>query len=87
MSDNWTWDYDPDAEHVVGGLPHEVVAEVERLAEQLTVLGRDAIDVGRGNPHGGGLRTQDIFGGRGFFMFMALERLELVVITRITWLG
>ncbi|MDW6061027.1 hypothetical protein SAZ11_27185 [Streptomyces sp. FXJ1.4098] len=54
MSDTWTWDYDPDAEHVVGGLPHEVVAEVERLAEQLTVLGRDAIDVGRGNPHGGG---------------------------------
>ncbi|AUA12419.1 hypothetical protein CFP59_04560 [Streptomyces malaysiensis subsp. malaysiensis] len=51
------------------------------------VLGRDAVDVGRGNPHGGGLRTQDIFGGRGFFMFMALERLELVVITRVTWLG
>ncbi len=51
------------------------------------VLGRDAVDVGRGNPHGGGLRTQDIFGGRGSFMFMALERLELVVTTRVTWLG
>lgn len=38
MSDSWTWDYDPDAEHVVGGMSHEVVTEVERLAEQLTVL-------------------------------------------------
>ncbi|WP_211124505.1 hypothetical protein [Streptomyces yatensis] len=62
MSGNWTWDYDLDAEHVGGGLPHEVMAEVERLAEQLTVMGRDAVDVGRGNPHGGGLRAQDIFG-------------------------
>ncbi|WP_240965147.1 hypothetical protein [Streptomyces zingiberis] len=47
MSDNWTWDHDLDAEHVVGGLPHEVMAEVERLAEQLTVLGRDAVGIGR----------------------------------------
>ncbi|MBB5933528.1 hypothetical protein FHS42_000546 [Streptomyces zagrosensis] len=47
MSGGWTWSYDPDAEHVVGGLPAEVVTEVERLAAQLTVLGRDAADVGR----------------------------------------
>jgi hypothetical protein len=32
VSDEWTWQYNPDAEHVVGGLPPEVVAEVE-LAE------------------------------------------------------
>ncbi len=69
MTGNWTWDYDPDADHVVGGLPREVVAEVERLAEQLTVLGRDAVGVGRGNPHGGGQRTQDIFGGAGLSCF------------------
>ena len=87
MSDEWTWEYDPDAEHVVGGLPPEVVAEVERLADQLAVLGADAAQVGRGRLHGGGLRTQDVFGGRGFFMFLALERACLIVVTRVTWTG
>jgi hypothetical protein len=85
VSDAWTWDYDPDREHVVGGLPLEVEAEVERLAEQLTVLGRDAAHAGEGNLHGGGLRSLDIFGGRGFLMFLAAERLRLVVITRVMW--
>lgn len=87
MSDAWTWDYDPDAEHVVGGLPVEVTSEVERLAEQLVVLGPDAAQVGRGNLHGGGLRTLDIFGGRGFFLFLSLDRLRLIVITRVAWTG
>ncbi|MGW7007620.1 hypothetical protein ACWGCW_33660 [Streptomyces sp. NPDC054933] len=39
MSDAWFWAYDPDAEHVVGGLPVKVVAAVERLAQQLADLG------------------------------------------------
>ncbi|HCA85268.1 MAG TPA: hypothetical protein DEQ61_07080 [Streptomyces sp.] len=85
MSDAWTWEYGPDAEHVVGGLPADVVTEVSRLAEQLVVLGTDAGQVGRGKLHGGGLRTLDIFGGRGFFHFLALERMRLIVITRVTW--
>lgn len=87
MTDRWTWDYDPDAEHVVGGMPQAVVAEVERLAGQLVELGADAAQVGRGKLHGGGLRSQDIFGGRGFFMFLALERLRLIVVTQVTWTG
>jgi hypothetical protein len=29
MSDAWTWACDPDAEHVVSGLPSHIVAEVE----------------------------------------------------------
>ncbi|MEU3778585.1 hypothetical protein AB0F11_36365 [Streptomyces sp. NPDC032472] len=41
MSDDRTWHYNPDAEHVVGALPREVVTEVERLADQLAILGRD----------------------------------------------
>ncbi|MFJ9935068.1 hypothetical protein ACIRSJ_18350 [Streptomyces virginiae] len=48
MSDAWSWHYNPDAQHVTGDLPGGVVAEVERLAEQLAVLGRDACEVGRG---------------------------------------
>ncbi|MEV7509317.1 hypothetical protein AB0O57_15340 [Streptomyces sp. NPDC091201] len=87
MSDAWSWHCNPDARHVVGELPGAVVAEVERLAEQLAVLGRDACEVGRGPVEGGGLRTLDIFGGRGFLMFLAPERLREISVVRVVWLG
>jgi hypothetical protein len=34
---DWTWEYLPDAEHVVGGLDPQVRAEVERLADAAAV--------------------------------------------------
>ncbi|MCQ4045505.1 hypothetical protein ACFOSC_01875 [Streptantibioticus rubrisoli] len=86
MSDAWPWAYDPDAEHVVGGLPEEVVAEVERLARQLAALGRDALEAGRG-PRPGSLRLLDFFGGFGLLAFLPLERAEVIVITQVTWAG
>lgn len=33
---DWAWEYMPDAEHVVRGLPAELLAEVELLAARLT---------------------------------------------------
>ncbi|GAA1089594.1 hypothetical protein [Nocardiopsis composta] len=87
MSDEWSWHYNPDAEHVVAGLPAEVVAEVERPAEQLAILGHDAAAAGRGPAHGGGLRTLDVFGGRGFFMYLAPERMRVISVVRVVWLG
>ncbi|TKK90732.1 hypothetical protein FDA94_02890 [Herbidospora galbida] len=86
MSDDWTWEYDPDHEGVAVGLPTTVVAEVERLAGQLAILGRDAATAGRGPLHGGGLRTLDLFGGRGFLHFIVADHLRLVLIVRVTWL-
>ncbi|MFD3732570.1 hypothetical protein [Streptomyces sp. NPDC058632] len=58
MSDGkeWRWEYDPDAEHVIFGLPQHVVGEVERLADELVALatvGVDVTDVGSGPSHGG----------------------------------
>jgi hypothetical protein len=32
VSDEWNRAYDPDAHHVVGGLPPEALSEVERIA-------------------------------------------------------
>ncbi|MET7338371.1 hypothetical protein [Nonomuraea sp. NPDC005650] len=52
VSDAWTWEYNPDTEHVIAGLPPTVILEVERLADQLAVLGRDATRAGRGPLHG-----------------------------------
>ncbi|MEV0615114.1 hypothetical protein AB0I81_17440 [Nonomuraea sp. NPDC050404] len=86
VSDAWTWEYDPDDEHVAAGLPIMVIAEVERLAGQLAILGRDAAGAGRGPLYGGGLRTLDLFGGRGFLHFIVADHLRLVLIVRITWL-
>jgi hypothetical protein len=86
VNDAWNWEYNPDAEHVVAGLPSTVIHEVERLADQLAVLGRDAIHAGRGSLHGGGLRTLDLFGGRGFLNFIVADHLQLVLIVRVTWI-
>ncbi len=85
MSDEWTWEYDPDAEHVIGGLPAEAVTEVERIAASLAVLGRDAAGVGRGPAQGGGLRSVDLPAGRGFLLFMSHPRAHLIVIVRVIW--
>lgn len=83
MSDVWTRHDDPDREHVVEGLPAEVVTEVERLAEQPTVLGPDAAQAGHGRVEGGGLRTIELFGGRGFFLCPAVEGLRVISIVRV----
>ncbi|WP_228390327.1 hypothetical protein [Streptomyces smaragdinus] len=64
-----------------------MVAEVERLAEQSAVLGYAAAAAGRGPVHGGGLRTPNIFGGRGFFMYLEPERALVISIVRVVWLG
>lgn len=87
MSDDWTWEYDPDADHVIGGLPSEGVTEVERIADSLAVLGRDTSHVGRGPVHGGGLRSVDLSAGRGFLLFMADARAQRVIIVRVIWHG
>jgi hypothetical protein len=85
VSDGWTWEYDPDAEHVVGGLPPEALVEVERIADSLAVLGRDSAQVGRGPSGGGGLRSVDLCAGRGFLLFLAHSRAHLIVIVRVIW--
>lgn len=82
--DEWSWIYNLNAEETVAGLPPEVIAEVERLADQLVVLGEAAGDVGRGRVSGGGMRIRDIFGGRGFFGFFVVEHLRLIAILRVS---
>jgi hypothetical protein len=51
VSGAWRREYDPDGAHVTGGVPAEIVAEVERLATQLTEpadVGVDISDTGNG---------------------------------------
>ncbi|UQI48176.1 hypothetical protein M1P56_29540 [Streptomyces sp. HU2014] len=83
MSPDWRWEYVPDQDHVAGGVPVAVVAEVERLAGQLVELagtGVDVSDVGNG-PRPGGLRRMDAIGG--WFYFLVTPRDALIIIVRI----
>ena len=83
MSGAWRWEYDPDGAHVTGGVPAEIVAEVERLAAQLTELADMGVDIGdMGNgPRTGGLRRMDAAGG--WFYFLASPRDHLIIVVRI----
>ncbi|MFF7216080.1 hypothetical protein ACFZAU_37035 [Streptomyces sp. NPDC008238] len=83
----WRWEYDPDAEHVVNGLPARVVTEVERLAGELVVLadvGVDVTDIGDGPRKGvpGGLRRIPLLAD-GWFYALPLSRLQLIAVVRI----
>lgn len=83
MSADWRWEYDPDQDHVAGGIPPHVVREVERLADQLIGLARTGIDVsdlGNG-PRPGGLRRMDAAGG--WFYFLVAPREPLIIVVRI----
>ncbi|KPC89344.1 hypothetical protein ADL35_02615 [Streptomyces sp. NRRL WC-3753] len=83
MTVEWRWEYDPDYDHVAGGLPAHVVTEVERLAGQLIDLastGVDISDLGNG-PRSGGLRRMDAAGG--WFYFLVAPRDPFVIIVRI----
>ncbi|MET8567839.1 hypothetical protein [Streptomyces sp. NPDC004783] len=84
---DWSWDYNPSAGYITGGLPAEVVAEVERIASELAVLGSDALGVGRPFDRDGGLREFDILGGRGFISFLAVPRHACVYVCNVTWYG
>jgi hypothetical protein len=83
----WGWEYNPDEEHVAGGLPPGVVAEVERLATELAVLGAGAASVGRPLDREGGLREFDILRGRGFISFLVVPRHQRLYVCNITWYG
>jgi hypothetical protein len=86
MSD-WTWEYVPDAAHVVAGLMQPQVDEVERLAELIA----DAVAVRRiGTPFDvkeavSNLKTF----GEGSIMIWFLEdyREDVVLIVRVQHLG
>jgi len=83
VSADWRWEYDPDHDHVAGGIPRHVVAEVEHLVGQLVDLASTGIDVsdfGNG-PRSGGLRRMDAAGG--WFYFLVAPRAPLIIFVRI----
>ncbi|CAL9564688.1 hypothetical protein SUDANB15_04678 [Streptomyces sp. enrichment culture] len=83
MSTDRRWEYDPDHDHVAGGVPVHLVAEVERLAGQLVdpaSTGIGVSDPGNG-PRPGGLRRMDAAGG--WLSSLVAPRDPLVIVVRI----
>ncbi|MEW2393920.1 hypothetical protein AB0933_36760 [Streptomyces venezuelae] len=84
---DWSWDWNPSEEYLTDGVPPGVVAEVERLATELAVLGPESVRIGRPTDREGGLREFDFLGGRGFINFLPVPRHECVYVCNITWYG
>ena len=86
MSD-WTWEYSPDAAHVVGGLAPEQVAEVDALAQRIT----DAVAVRRiGTPFDEQEAASDLkaYGeGSVLLWYQEYYRFDVVVVVRVQHLG
>ncbi|RLV08849.1 hypothetical protein CTZ27_08880 [Streptomyces griseocarneus] len=72
---------------MAAGLPPGVVAEVERLAGELTALGRDAEKIGKSPVPEGGVRHLVFLRNRGFFSSLVVPRHCCVYVCNITWLG
>ncbi|MFE0046922.1 hypothetical protein [Streptomyces albireticuli] len=80
---DWTWEYLPDAEQVVGGLDPEVKQDVERLAGRLA----DAASVRHlGDPRieeSGVSRLLDHAEGRLIVWYQEHRRLAVVFVVRV----
>ncbi|MET7481003.1 hypothetical protein ABZT17_42695 [Streptomyces sp. NPDC005648] len=81
----WRWEYDPDEEYVVGGVPPAFVAEIEKKADEL-VRAASAFYL-----DGTGYREQDFKGGiadvpGGFLNYQVIPRHECVYVLQVTYL-
>jgi hypothetical protein len=84
---DWTWEYSPDAAHVVGGLAPGQVAEVEALARRIA----DAVAVRRiGTPfdeqeYASGLKTYGE--GSVLLWYQEFYRFDIVLVVRAQHFG
>jgi hypothetical protein len=83
----WTWEYSPDAAHVVGGLAPEQIAEVDALAQRIA----DAVAVRRiGAPFDEQEAASDLktYGeGSVLLWFQEYYRFDVVLVVRVQHLG
>jgi len=83
---DWAWEYNPDAEHVVGGLPPHVVAEVEGIAAELAVVASltyaDGLDF-----QGTGPGLRDVSRPHLIVWYGTYPRLETILVVRVNHIG
>ncbi|TQF05685.1 hypothetical protein E6W39_30000 [Kitasatospora acidiphila] len=84
MSD-WTWEYLPDAQYVVGGLPEAVVEEVESIAAELAVLNSMTYPEGR-DFQGTGPGMRKVVRAHLMVCYTTFPRDEAIYIVQVTHL-
>lgn len=86
MSD-WTWEYSPDAAHVVGGLTRDQIADVEALAQRIA----DAVAVSRiGIPFDEQEAASNlkVYGESSLLLwYQEYYRFEIILVVRVQHLG
>lgn len=84
MADGWRWEYDPDAEHVIGGLDDfAFIARVETRTEEFVraaaALYLDGVAYQDVSPPLG----REVVGG-GMFVYQIVPRHQCVYILQVT---
>ena len=79
----WTWEYDPDAEHVVGDLPSDAKARVESLAQRLADAAAVKYLAEPPIEDSGVSGIKDHAEGRIILWFLEHRRLRLILVLRV----
>lgn len=80
---SWAWEYDPSEEHVIGGAPQALLAEIEKAADELVRAAAafylDGSTYEGFSPEGASLAVPN-----GFFVYQVIPRHERVYILQVT---
>jgi hypothetical protein len=83
---DWTWEYLPDADAVVAGLPPAVIDEVEEIARELAVV-NSLVYLDGVSYQGLGPGTRDVARARLMVRYLTDVRSEVIFIVRVTYAG
>ncbi|MFI0822410.1 hypothetical protein ACH4TX_43095 [Streptomyces sp. NPDC021098] len=80
---SWAWEYEPGEEHVVGGAPPALIAEVEKKADEL-VRAAAALYLDGTAYQGPSPRGENHLVPGGMFVCQVIPRLERVFVLQVT---
>ncbi|MCM2427634.1 hypothetical protein [Streptomyces sp. RKAG337] len=80
---NWSWEYDPNEEHLIGGAPAALVAAVEKRADELA-LAAEALYLDGTTHQDASPKGENVLVPGGMFLCQIIPRHERVYIMQIT---
>ncbi|MEU8724159.1 MULTISPECIES: hypothetical protein [Streptomyces] len=80
---SWAWEYDPSEDHVAGGAPPALIAEVEKKADEL-VRAAAALYLDGPAYQGPSPRGENVLVPGGMFFCQVVPRHECVYLLQIT---
>jgi hypothetical protein len=86
-ADGWQWEYVSDAEFIVGGLPPEAIAEIERVVQGLLDLAELRMDAGHDYDEQNPRKLRTFSTDRLILWYQKFEHRERIYVIRVNWLG